>query len=75
VIVDTRGDLILALYSDGSGTMACLASPSFVWLNPIDTSAQRPVTENTAGLDEVTTRGAAGDLYTIAVRRSGSAVT
>jgi hypothetical protein len=76
VLVDTRGDLTLALYSgDGTATMACLASPTFVWLNPIDTSGEPPVTDNTASLDEVTIRGTAGDVYTIAVGRSGSAVT
>lgn len=41
VVVDTRGNLTLALYSgDGTATMACLASPSFVWLNPIGTSGE-----------------------------------
>lgn len=75
VIVDTRGNLTLALYSDGSATMACLASPSFVWLNPIDSSPSQLLTETTARLDEVTIRGGAGDVYTIAVGRAGSAVT
>jgi hypothetical protein len=76
VVIDTRGDLTLALYSGaGTATMACLASPSFVWLNPIGTSGEQPVTDHTATLDEVTTRGAAGDTYTIAVGRAGSAVT
>jgi hypothetical protein len=76
VIIDTRGNLTLALYSgDGTATMACLAGPSFVWLNPVATSSEQPVTDNTASLDEVTVRGAAGDVYTIAVGRSGSAVT
>jgi hypothetical protein len=75
VIVDTRGDLTLTLYSgDGTATLACLASPSFVWLNPIATSSEPPVKESTASLDEVTTRGAAGDVYTIAVGRTGPAV-
>ncbi len=76
VLVDTRGNLTLALYSgDGTDTMACLAGPTFVWLNPVDTSSEPPVTESTASLDEVTTRGAAGDVYTIAVGRAGSAVS
>ncbi|MBO0732139.1 MAG: hypothetical protein J2P57_22955 [Acidimicrobiaceae bacterium] len=75
LLVDTRGNLTLALYSHGTATMACLAGPTFVWLNPLDTSGQRPVTDNTASLDEVTVRGAAGDTYTIAIGRSGSAVT
>ena len=76
VLVDSRGDLTLALYSgDGTATTACLAGPSFVWLNPIDTSSEPPVSDNTASLDEVTIRGTAGDVYAIAVGRSGSAVT
>jgi hypothetical protein len=76
VVVDTRGNLTLALYGgDSTATMACLAGPTFVWLNPVDTSGEPPVTDNTASLDEVTTRGAAGDVYTIAVGRTGSAVT
>ena len=33
------------------------------------------MTDNTASLDEVTIRGAAGDVYTIAIGRAGSAVT
>ena len=71
VLVDSRGDLTLALYSgDGTATTACLAGPSFVWLNPIDTSSEPPVSDNTASLDEVTIRGAAGDVYAIAVGRS-----
>lgn len=55
--------------------MACLTSPSFVWLNPISTSTDQPPTETTAKLDEVTIRGAGADAYTIAVGRVGSAVT
>jgi hypothetical protein len=55
--------------------MACLAGPTFVWLNPVDTSSEPPVTNGTASLDEVTTRGPAGDVYTIAIGRTGSAVT
>jgi hypothetical protein len=55
--------------------MACLAGPSFVWFNPIDTSSEPPVMTNTASLDEVTIRGSSGDVYTIAIGRSGSAVT
>lgn len=76
VLVDTRGDLTLTLYSgEGTATMACLAGPTFVWLNPVDTSSRPPVTANTASLDEVTTRSAANDTFTIAIGRSGSAVT
>lgn len=75
VIVDTRGDLTLAVYSDGTSSLACLTSPTFVWLNPVGAIGGSPVTDNTAILDEVTTRGSAGDLYTIVVGRTGSAVT
>ena len=76
VVVDTRGTLTLALYSgDGTATMACLASPTFVWLNPVGTSSERPVTDNTASLDEVTIREVDGNVYTIAIGRTGSAVT
>jgi hypothetical protein len=76
VLVDTRGDLTLALYSGvGTATMACLAGPTFVWLNPVDTSSEAPVTDTTASLDEVTIRDVAGDVYAIAIGRTGSAVT
>jgi hypothetical protein len=76
VVVDTRGDLTLALYSGaGSATMACLASPSFVWLDPIGTGGAQPVTDDSASLDEVTFRGAVGNAYAIAIGRAGSAVT
>lgn len=75
VLVDTRGDLTLALYSDGSQTMACLAGPSFVSLNSIDTTGEPPVANNAAILDKVSTRNATGDPYTFAVGRIGSGVT
>jgi hypothetical protein len=75
VLVDTRGDLTLGLYSNGTATVACLAGPSFVWLNSVDAGGEAPVTDNTASLDKVTIRGATGDVYTIAVGRTGSAVT
>jgi hypothetical protein len=76
VVVDTRGNLTLALYrGDGTATMACLASPTFVWLNPVDTSSEQPVTGNTASLDKVTIQDVAGNVYTIAIGRTGSTVT
>ncbi len=75
VLVDTRGDLTLTLYSNGTDTMACLASPSVISLSPVDTTGEPPVTANTASLDKVTTRTPAGDLYTVAVGRTGSSVT
>lgn len=75
VLVDTRGDLTLALYSDGTNTMACLAGRLFVSLNSIDTTGEPPVAANTASLDRVSTRDASGDPYTFAVGRIGSGVT
>lgn len=74
-VVDTRGDLTLVLYSDGPGSMACLSDSSFVWLNALDTTGEAPVADNGASLDWVSTRGAAGDVYTIAAGRTGSEVT
>jgi hypothetical protein len=75
VLVDTRGDLTLALYSDGTQTMACLAGPSFVSLNSVYTTGEAPVADGTASLDRVSTRDASGDPYTFAVGRIGSGVT
>jgi hypothetical protein len=75
VLVDTRGDLTMALYSNGAETMACLASPSVIQLSPIDTTGEPPVTDNTASLDKVTFGKVAGDVYTVAVGRTGSSVT
>lgn len=76
VLVDTRGDLTMALYSNGTGdTVACLASPSVIHLSPIDTSGSPPVADNTASLDKVTFGKVAGDLYTIAIGRTGFSVT
>lgn len=75
VIIDPRGDLTLVPYGDGSATMACLASPSFVWLNPIDPSTGQSVSDTAATLDEVAIRGAGSDVYTIAIGRAGSIVT
>jgi hypothetical protein len=74
-LVDTRGDLTLALYSNGPDWMACLDSPSFVSLSPLDTVGQTPVAEGSAVLDMMSNRGASGDPFTVAVGRSGSAVT
>ncbi|MBV8162074.1 MAG: hypothetical protein JO265_14220 [Acidimicrobiia bacterium] len=74
-LVDTRGDLTLALYSNGSDWMACLGSPSFVSLSPLGTAGQTPAAEGSAVLDMMSNRGASGDPFTLAVGRSGSAVT
>jgi hypothetical protein len=74
-LVDTRGDLTLALYSNGSDWMACLASPSFVSLSPLGTAGQTPVGGDSAVLDKMSNRGASGDPFTVAVGRIGSAVT
>jgi hypothetical protein len=75
VLVDTRADLTLALYSDGTHWMACLAGPSFVSLQALDATGEPPVEDNSASLDKVSTRTASGDLYTVALGRTGSAVT
>jgi len=74
-LVDTRGDLTLALYSNGSDWMACLEDPSFVVLSPLGTTGQTPVAEGSAVLDMMSNRGASGEPFTVAVGRSGSAVT
>ncbi len=74
-MVDTRGNLTLELYGDGTRTVACLASPSVVWLSEIDATGEPPVANNSATLDKVSTREASGDVYTVAVGRSGSTVT
>lgn len=75
VLIDTRSDLTLALYSDGTQTMACLAGPSFVSINSIDTTGGPAVADGTAILDKVSTRDASGDPFTFAVGRIGSGVT
>ena len=74
-LVDTRGNLTLALYSDGTRWMICLNGPSFVWLSSIDGTSESPVAENHANLDRLSFRGSSAEAYTIAVGTSGSAVT
>jgi hypothetical protein len=75
VLADTRGDLTLALYSYGAQRMACLAGPSFISLSEIDDTGELPVAGNSATLDRVSIRNVSGDLYTVAIGRSGSGVT
>jgi len=75
VLVDTRSDLTLALYSDGPHWMACLAGPSFISTSALDPSGEPPVAASSAGLDKVTIRDVSGDVYTVAVGRAGSGVT
>ena len=75
LLVDTRANLTLALYSGGNHTMACLAGPSFVSLQALDSTGESPVAEHTASLDKVSTRIASGDPYTVALGRIGAAVT
>ncbi len=74
-LVDTRGDLTLTLYSDGIGLMDCLNTPSFVLIGTISGTGTFPVTENSATLDYMSIRGASGVFFTVAVGRTGSAVS
>lgn len=74
-LVDTRGNLTFALYSNGSDWMACLEDPSFVLLSPLGGTGRTQVAETSAVLDVMSNRGADGDPYTVAVGRAGSAVT
>ena len=75
-LVDTRGDLTLTLYSDTTQWMTCFESPSFVLISTISGTSATPVADNSATLDYMRIRGdASGDGYTLAVGRSGSAVS
>jgi hypothetical protein len=74
-LVDTRGDLTLTLYSDATQTMACLDSPSFVSIITVSGTGAPAVADNSATLDYVRIREASGDVYTMAMGRSGSAVS
>jgi hypothetical protein len=74
-LVDTRGDLTLTLYSDATQTMACLDSPSFVSIITVSGTGAPAVADNSATLDYLRIREASGDMYTVAMGRSGSAVS
>ena len=74
-LVDTRGDLTLTLYSDGTGLMDCLNTSSFVLIGTISGTGTFPVTDNSATLDYMNIRGASGVSFTVAVGRIGSAVS
>jgi hypothetical protein len=74
-LVDTRGDLTLTLYSDATQTMACLDSPSFVQIITVSGTGAPAVADNSATLDYLRIREASGDVYTVAMGRSGSAVS
>ena len=74
-LVDTRGDLTLTLYSDATQTMACLDSPSFVSIITVSGTGAPAVADNSATLDYLRIREASGDAYTVAMGRSGSAVS
>ena len=74
-LVDTRGDLTLTLYSDATETMACLDSPSFVQIITVSGTGAPAVADNSATLDYLRIREASGDMYTVAMGRSGSAVS
>ncbi len=71
----TRGDLTLTLYSDSTQWMACLISPSFVSINSVSGTGGPPVADSSATLDYLRIREASGDADTVAVGRSGSAVS
>jgi hypothetical protein len=74
-LVDTRGDLTLTLYSDATQTMACLDSPSFVSIITVSGTGAPAVADSSATLDYLRIRDASGDMYTVAMGRSGSAVS
>jgi hypothetical protein len=74
-LVDTRGDLTLTLYSNGTRLMACLNSPSFVQILTVSGTGAPPVADKSATLDYMSIRGASGDTFTVAVGQSGSAVS
>ena len=74
-LVDTRGDLTLTLYSDATQTMACLDSPSFVSIITVSGTGAPAVADNSATLDYLRIREASGDAFTVAMGRSGSAVS
>ena len=74
-LVDTRGDLTLTLYSDATQTMACLDSPSFVQIITVSGTGAPAVADNSATLDYLRIREASGDMYTVAMGWSGSAVS
>lgn len=74
-LVDTRSDLTLALYTDGTQWVACLDGPSFIQVLPLDATGQAPVDGNSASLDKVSTRTVSGDVFSVALGRVGSAVT
>jgi hypothetical protein len=74
-LTDTRGDLTLTLYSDATQTMACLESPTFVQIITVSGTGAPAVADNSATLDYLRIREASGDMYTVAMGRSGSAVS
>ena len=75
VLVDTRADLTLALYTDGTRSMTCLAGPSFVSVTEVVTTGQAGPASDAATLDNLLTRPASGEDYTVAIGRLGGAVT
>jgi hypothetical protein len=75
MLVDTRADLTLTLYSDGTHWVSCLEGPSFLSINSIDAPGEPSVTDSSASLDKVSIRQVSGAVYTVAVGRIGSAVT
>jgi hypothetical protein len=74
-LADTRGDLTLTLYGNTTQWMTCFDGPSFVLISTVTGTSATPVADNSATLDYMSIRGASGDGYTVAVGRSGSAVS
>jgi hypothetical protein len=74
-LVDTRGDLTLTLYSNATQTMACLDSPTFVQIITVSSAGTPAVANNSATLDYLRIGEASGDMYTMAIGRSGAAVS
>lgn len=75
VLVDTRADLTLALYSNGTTWIACLDTPSFIAVNAFGTNSDDQVPGTSATLDKLSTKGTSGSTYTVAIGRAGSSVT
>lgn len=75
VLVDTRADLTLALYSNGTTWIACLDTPSFIQVNAFGTNSEGVVPDSSATLDKLSTKGMSGSVYTVAIGSAGSSVT
>lgn len=72
-LVDTRGDLTLVIYSDGTEMVTCLTGPTFVWLSGAGAVSVASLPAASARVDRVRAVAAGG--YTFAVGQVGAAVT